>query len=114
MIHSLSHLLHPELIENLKQAIRLGRFPGITFKQAMEFVLTDGVLPESDLPVQSFLDLEDWMRAQAGPAAVQGVELSYSATELKNKTGEILEKVLSGHVVRLHRHGRIIAEMRRA
>ncbi len=113
MKYSLSHLLHPELIENLKQALRMGHFPGISFKQAMEFILTDGVLPESGLPVQSFLDLEDWMRAQDSPV-MKSVELSYSATELKNKTGEILEKVLSGHVVRLHRHGRVIAEMRRA
>jgi len=36
--------------------------------------------------------------------------LLIGSTELKNKTGEILEKVLQGKTVRLVKHGRAIAE----
>ncbi len=108
MNKELSSCLNSVLIENLKQEIRRGSFPGISFKHAMEFILTDGILPESGLPVQSFLNLETWIHAQQELNTA-----SYSTTELKNKTGEILERVLSGTPVRLHRHGRMIAEIRR-
>ena len=36
-----------------------------------------------------------------------------TATELKNKTGEILDQVLSGHTIRLMKHGRAVAEIKR-
>jgi hypothetical protein len=104
----LSDFLNPDLIGNLRKAIDAGVFKGVTFKQAMEFILTDGIMPESGLPAEAFLKLETWIRSQE-----EDLVLSYSATELKNKTGEILERVLSGHPVRLHRHGRVIAEIKR-
>jgi len=73
----------------------------------MEFLLSGGVLPRSGLPARSFLLLEDWIRARELNAPKV-----FTATQLKNKTGEILEEVLRGRTVRLERHGRIIAEIR--
>ena len=50
-------------VEELRQALLDGAFPGVTFQQAMEFLLTDGLFPASGLPVESFLKLEAWARA---------------------------------------------------
>ena len=107
MNHPLSLLLNPTLIEKLKSKIKQGFFSEITFEQAMSFILTDGISPASDLPVHSLIKLENWVRAEGSTT------LSYSATELKNKTGEILEKVLGGHTILLLKHGRAIAEIRK-
>ena len=65
----------------------------------MRFILTDGILPASGLPAHSFLQLEDWIRSSSG-----STDLVYTATELKNKSGEILEKVLQGKSVRIVKH----------
>lgn len=105
----LSTSLNEKTIQMLRREIAAKRFPGLTFEQAMQFILTDGVLPASGLPASSFLKLEDWMRTQG-----EAEGLSYTATELKNKTGEILEKVLQGKTVRIVKHGRMIAEIRPA
>ncbi|MCM0606981.1 MAG: type II toxin-antitoxin system prevent-host-death family antitoxin [Xanthomonadaceae bacterium] len=83
-----------------------GYFPGIEFSVAMHFILNDGLMSESALPVQSLLKLESWVIAE-----LKKNILSYSATELKNKTGEILDQVLRGNTVRLLKHGRAIAEI---
>lgn len=103
----LSACLSDRTIQLLRKEVAARRFPGVSFEQAMQFILTDGVLPASGLPASSFLKLEDWARA-AGESA----DLAYSATELKNKSGEILEKVLQGKTVRILKHGREIAEIR--
>ena len=58
----LSQFLNDRMIEDLRAAIKKGVFPEIKFEEAMQFILTDGVLPRSGLPVQSFLELEDWVR----------------------------------------------------
>jgi len=108
MKKELSSFLNPSLIEELKRKIARDEFKGLSFKQAMEFILTDGLMPENALPVGSILRLETWVRG-FGEEQV----FSYSATELKNKTGEILERVLAGNPVRLHRHGRVIAKIKR-
>lgn len=62
MMSPLSKLVSEALIADLRRAIDAGRFPGITFAHAMEFLLTDGTFPESGLPVASFLEVEDWAR----------------------------------------------------
>jgi hypothetical protein len=59
----LSACLNEKSIELLRHEIAAGRFPGVTFEHAMQFLLTDGILPASGLPAVSFLDLEDWARA---------------------------------------------------
>jgi prevent-host-death family protein len=105
----LSSYLNERTIQLLRQEVAAKRFPDVTFEQAMQFLLTDGTLPASGLPASSFLKLEDWA-CSAGESA----ELVYTATELKNKTGEILEKVLQGKAVRIVKHGREIAEIRPA
>jgi hypothetical protein len=104
---NLSQYLNPDVVSSLKEDIR--RFQGISFEQAMQFILTDGMVPVGGLPARSFLELEDWLRSQDKSAKV----LSYSTTELKNKTGEILDQVAKGNTVKLLRHGRAIAELRR-
>jgi len=57
------------LSEDEARAVLAGR--SVT---AMEFLLSDGIMPESGLPVASFLALEDWLRARGseqGPKAVR-------------------------------------------
>ncbi len=104
---ALSSRLSEELISDLKTAAAKGLFGKISFQHAMEFLLSDGVLPASHLPVDSFLRLEDWVLAYSANA------VSYTATELKNKTGEVLDQVLSGKTVKLTKHGRPFAEIKR-
>lgn len=58
----LSDLVTESLAHALREAIARGDFPGVTFQQAMEFLLSDGIVPASDLPVSSILALEDWAR----------------------------------------------------
>ncbi len=106
---SLSACLSDTTIEQLRRDIRAGIFPGVNFEQAMQFLLTNGILPASGLPATSFLKLEDWART----LLAANDRLTYTATELKNKSGEILEKVLQGKVVQLVKHGRPIAEIRK-
>lgn len=105
---SLSQLLNEQLIEDMKREISNGKFPKVSFEQAMQFILTNGVLPASDLPVTSFLRLEDWLHTRR-----DGNRIEYTTTELKNKTGEILQRVMEGQTVKLLKHGRPIAEIRR-
>lgn len=100
----MKELLNDKLIRALQAEIAKRRFPGISFENAMTFILTDGVLPASNLSTQSFLDLEDWVRAQS--------TVAFSTTDLKNKTGEVLEHVARGKTVRLTKHGRVIAEIK--
>ncbi len=62
----LSKYLNEDVISLLREEIERGRFPGVTFEHAMQFFLTDGILPVSGAPAQSYLDLEDWLRTQQG------------------------------------------------
>ena len=104
----LSSYLNDENIQGLRKEIARGAFPGVSFEQAMQFLLTDGILPVGGSPAISFLHLEDWIRS------IHEIQtLSYSTTELKNKTGEIIENVLRGKTVRLIKHGRPIAEIKK-
>lgn len=61
-----SDLVTEGLARELRAAIERGEFPGISAQQAMEFLLSDGIVPASDLPVRSILALEDWARRR-GP-----------------------------------------------
>lgn len=102
---SLSDILGDDLIEKLRAKTARGDFPGIDFKTAMTFLLSDGVIPRSGLPVDSFVRLEDWAR----DFSQQG--LSFTATELKNKTGVVLEHVIAGKTVTIFKHGRPVAQI---
>jgi len=64
----LSEFIDDETVRDLRARIDSGSFPGIPFKNAMEFLLSDGIMSESGLPVASLLELEDWVRAR-GPSA---------------------------------------------
>ena len=107
MSKPLSSFLNEALIRDLQAAVARGKFPGVTFELAMNFILTDGVLPASGLPVQSFLKLEDLVRSHASASA------TFTATQLKNETGSVLDAVRAGKTVRITQHGRPFAEMRR-
>ena len=100
---ALSKFLDDKTLQALRTEIDHGRFPGVDFPTAMKFILTDGIVPQSDLPAQSFLDLESYLRSRPGEII--------TATELKNQTGAILERVLRGTSVTVHRHGRAIARI---
>jgi prevent-host-death family protein len=102
---ALSELLRDDMIARLRQKAAHGDFPGLDFKTAMNFLLADGVIPESGLPVDSFLRLEDWAREFARR------NLSCTATEWKNKTGSILAEVQAGKTVTIYKHGRPVAEI---
>jgi hypothetical protein len=56
----LSAAVDEQTVRALREAVDAGEFPGLSFKLAMEFLLTDGIVPESGLPVESFLRLEEW------------------------------------------------------
>ena len=105
-MRSLSSLVTDHLIERLRSKTARGDFPGVDFKTAMTFLLNDGVIPRSGLPVSSFLKLEDWARDEGSRS------LSFTATELKNKTGVILQLVTAGKTVVIHKHGRPVAEIK--
>ena len=61
----LSELLSEDALADLRAALESGRFPGISLEHAILFLRSDGIVPASDLAAQSFLDLEDWMRARS-------------------------------------------------
>ena len=54
----LSELVDDEVVRALRERIASGSFPGIPFETAMEFLLSDGIMPESGLPVASLLELQ--------------------------------------------------------
>lgn len=103
----LSAYLNAVLIQELRTAIQRKKFPKVSFEHAMSFLLTDGILPASGLPAQSFLQLEDWVRAHNTATA------SFTATQLKNQTGLVLDAVREGKTVTITQHGRPFAEIRR-
>lgn len=102
----LSKLLSEEVIARLRSELRAPQYEGVEFEQAMAFFLTDGILPRSRAKNTAFLALEDWLRAQGVPA-----DATYTASELKNKTGEILEHVGRGKTIAILKHGREIARL---
>jgi hypothetical protein len=64
----LADVVNEETIEELRKLADAGAFPGITLKTMLEFLLSDGVMPESGLPVASLLALEDWARQRLSAA----------------------------------------------
>lgn len=64
----LKDLLDDPTIARLRAETAAGRFPGVTFELAMQFILTNGILPADDLQVESFLQVEDWLRAREAAA----------------------------------------------
>jgi hypothetical protein len=62
---ALSQIVDEELARELRDALERGEFPGISLQHAMEFLLSDGIVPASGLPVSSILALEDWARARS-------------------------------------------------
>ena len=54
--------LNEATVAELRVQIEAGRFQGITFEMAMQFALTNGILPADDLPARSFLELDTWLR----------------------------------------------------
>ena len=105
MSGALAQRVDKRLVEALRRKLAGGDFPGIGFDDAMKFLLTDGILPRSDQPVESYLRLEAWVRRER--------QTTFSATELKNKTGQVLEAVARGERVIIERHGRPVAEIHR-
>ena len=53
-----------EGIAELRLLEAAGEFPGVSLKTMLEFLLSDGIMPESGLPLTSLLHLEDWARAR--------------------------------------------------
>ncbi len=60
----LSDAIDEETVTALRAAVARGDFPGVSFEQAMEFLLSNGLFPANGLPVASFYHLEEWARAR--------------------------------------------------
>jgi hypothetical protein len=58
-----------EAIAELRALDAAGEFPGVSLKTMLEFLLSDGIMPESGLPLTSLLRLEDWARARISRAS---------------------------------------------
>jgi hypothetical protein len=67
----LSELVDDDVVRALRERIASGSLPGVPFDTAMEFLLSDGIMPASGLPVASLLELEDWVRAGARRADIR-------------------------------------------
>lgn len=65
----LSQYVDEALVRDLRAALERGEFNGVSFEQAMELLLSDGIVPASGLPVSSLLALEDWARSRSRSAA---------------------------------------------
>ncbi len=96
-----------EVVTRLKAAVGADEFVGVSFQDAMKFVLTDGAMPADGLPLDSILRLDDWLAEQRTAAAV------FTATELKNKTGTVIAAALRGAPVVIERHGRPLVRIER-
>ncbi|RLB47392.1 MAG: hypothetical protein DRJ42_25530 [Deltaproteobacteria bacterium] len=92
-------------VSALRAAVTRGDFPGVSFEVAMQVALSDGIVPEDGLPTGSVMALDDWLRDRT-PV------VTFTTTDLKNRTGEVLSHVRHGQRVVLTRHGRPIAELR--
>jgi len=60
----LRHVVTDETVAELGALSERGAFPGIPLKVMLEFLLSDGIMPASGLPLDSLLRLEDWARAR--------------------------------------------------
>jgi hypothetical protein len=58
-------VLDDAALAELRQRHEKGEFHGLSLKHMLEFLLSDGIMPESGLPVASFLALEEWARRRA-------------------------------------------------
>lgn len=58
-------------VAELSRLAEVGTFPGIPLKSMLEFLLSDGIMPESGLPVASLLSLEDWARQRLAAQAAK-------------------------------------------
>lgn len=57
--------LDEDALAELRQRHERGEFPGLSLQNMLEFLLSDGIMPETGLPVASFLALEDWARQRS-------------------------------------------------
>jgi hypothetical protein len=64
----LSDAVTDDNVEELRNLVARGTFPGLSLKLSLEFLLSDGIMPESGLPLSSLLELEDWARTRVARA----------------------------------------------
>ncbi|MEO8901230.1 MAG: hypothetical protein ABI488_06090 [Polyangiaceae bacterium] len=55
-------VLDDAALAELRARREKGEFQGLSLQHMLEFLLSDGIMPESGLPVASFLALEEWAR----------------------------------------------------
>jgi hypothetical protein len=65
----LSDAVTEDSVEELRNLVANGTFPGLSLKISLEFLLSDGIMPDSGLPLMSLLSLEDWARARVANGA---------------------------------------------
>jgi len=59
-----STFVNEELVQELQRLLREGAFPEMELEDAMAFLLSDGIVPRTGLPVSSLLALDDWATKQ--------------------------------------------------
>jgi hypothetical protein len=64
----LSDVVTEDSVEELRSLVAKGAFPGLSLKVSLEFLLSEGIMPASGLPLTSLLELEDWARARLSRA----------------------------------------------
>jgi hypothetical protein len=64
----LRDVLDDAALAELRALREQGEFQGLSLEHMLEFILSDGIMPQSDLPVASFLALESWARRRATAA----------------------------------------------
>lgn len=64
----LHEVVNEATVEELKRLAEAGAFPGLPLKSMLEFLLSDGIMPESGLPLSSLLALETWARKRLSNA----------------------------------------------
>jgi hypothetical protein len=47
----LSDAVNDATVAALRERVAAGEFPGVPFERLLEFLLSDGIMPESGLPV---------------------------------------------------------------
>jgi hypothetical protein len=96
------------LLTEIKKHISKKTFKKITLKDAIEYVQSGGLIPNAKVDIDTWFKFDDFIQRWQSEKS-DATAITFTATELKNKTGQILTCVLQGKKVNIQRHKRTIA-----
>ena len=104
-----SEHVNANLIKELKRVLKAGQFPKLQFEEAMQFLLSDGLAPKTEASIETLMKFEEWFvrYVKADKTVV------VTTSDLKNRTGEIVNYVLEGKTVLVSKHHKIIGQFTR-